>query len=187
MPQTLSRTKTVEVDPNSTTGTPPSSSTGQPSLSPSFSEVLEGLSDPEDVDPSTRWARVAVPDCYIEGRKSITFQKLDIRESNDEYGRSEIHLFGVTKSGHSILTRVYGFGHYCYYPASPDISEDDLDPLRDYLNSVLGTPVISLIEFQKQKVTKDSEEASFLKISLIDHREMKRLEDMSFFVQTKPL
>ncbi|PPR07791.1 hypothetical protein CVT26_014976 [Gymnopilus dilepis] len=140
--------------------------------------------------------------------KCVAFQKIDIREGSDGTGASEIHLFGVTKveysacstvcfcaeqpiqAGHSILARVRGFDHYFYYPAPPGLSDADLSPLRDCLNSLpaLSTgstddqvPTVSNIEIEEQSTTTDGTARSYLKISLRDHRQIKVISDKFLF------
>ncbi|KJA21235.1 hypothetical protein HYPSUDRAFT_166097 [Hypholoma sublateritium FD-334 SS-4] len=106
--------------------------------------------------------------------KHITFQHIEVRENNQPSGRSEIHLFGVTKASHSILVRVLGFEHYFYYPAPQGISEDDLGCLKEYINECLVEIAISEIELESQSVSRAREPLLFLKIYLFDHRQMRR-------------
>ncbi|KAF8195471.1 ribonuclease H-like domain-containing protein [Pholiota molesta] len=143
----------------------------------SFIEVLEGMSiDTEDLQEHSDWTRPALPEMR-ERRRSIKLQKIDIREANEATGRSQIHLFGVTKDGFSILVQVLDFAHYFYYPAPQGFLEDDLDPLCEYINSFnINSPAISEIQLENQSTTPDGRPLQFLKISLFDHREMRRVK-----------
>ncbi|KAF8964418.1 ribonuclease H-like domain-containing protein [Flammula alnicola] len=149
----------------------------------SFADVLENLSKNDDPHVHNLWARPAVP-ALDEERKSITFQKIDIRESNQESGHSEIHLFGVTKVGGatydlqpSVSLQAQGRP---FYPPPKDISEDDMEPLRDYLNTSLksDTPVVTSIEMEDQSTASGGKPLAFLKISLSDHRQIRRYRDL---------
>ncbi|KDR82863.1 hypothetical protein GALMADRAFT_238478 [Galerina marginata CBS 339.88] len=147
----------------------------------SFADVLEDLSKHDKGEGANKgvktWSRSPLPES-IDDKRAITFQNIDIRESNHESGASEIHLFGVTKAGHSILARVGGFDHYFYYPAPSGFSEEDLGPLREYLNtspilphhlSKSKNPIITNIEIEEQSTTPNGPVRPFLKISLLNH------------------
>ncbi|KAF9483487.1 ribonuclease H-like protein [Pholiota conissans] len=150
-----------------------------PQATNSFIDVLSGMSLSTDLQEHGDWARPAPP--KHERRKSIKFQKLDIREANEPSGRSQIHLFGVTKDGYSILVRVLDFPHYFYYPAPQGFEEEDLSPLCEYVNELLlgtGKPVVSEIQLETQTTCVDGRPVEFLKISLFDHRKMRRVKDI---------
>ncbi|KAF8158189.1 ribonuclease H-like domain-containing protein [Crassisporium funariophilum] len=147
----------------------------------SFADVLADLSkDSENTQES--WARPILPR-IIPDKHSITFQKLDIRESVDESGVSEIQLLGVTKAGHSILVNVTDFDHYFYYPAPEGFSEDDLEPLCEYLNNLIETshPRVTMVEMENIKPNHNAKLTSFLKISVSSHRQMYRVQYTSSF------
>ncbi|CAA7262977.1 unnamed protein product [Cyclocybe aegerita] len=145
----------------------------------SFADVLKDLSkDDDSTQEESRWARPTQQQSD-EAKPPITFQKLDIRESNTESAHSEIQLFGITKTGHSILTRVLNFEHYFYYPAPEGFRQNDLEPLRDYLNKTVQgkSSVVSNIELEDQSITSDGKPLPFLKINLSDHRFMWNIKD----------
>ncbi|PPQ92839.1 hypothetical protein CVT25_004327 [Psilocybe cyanescens] len=146
----------------------------------SFSDVLKDLSvNDEGVDT---WVRPTPPRSNGT-RPYIKFQSIDITESSRTVETSELHLFGVTKAGYSILTRVLGFEHYFYYPAPSGLLEADLEPLCNYANALLtpsaiGRPSnlpIQRIELGPQKTTSTARESPYLRIYLSNHNEMDRL------------
>jgi len=158
-----------------------SSSTGlsnPPALSfaGSFAEVLTELGQDDDDDVQT-WSRFPAPEIR-RTKPSLTFQKIDIREGYHN-GCSEIHLFGLTKTGNSILVRVQKFGHYFYYPSPPRLSEEDLDPLRNQLNACFPYQLcVSSIELEDHATIPGRQSIRFLKINLADHRKCRALQDM---------
>ncbi|KIM43285.1 hypothetical protein M413DRAFT_444100 [Hebeloma cylindrosporum] len=167
-------------DSNTPNQSPPQSSTIKLGVVPgvSFADVLEDLAKHDDASiEESIWARPPVME-LAAARHIITFQSIDIRESISNSNISEIHLFGVTKSGHSILVRVLDFEHYFYYPAPEGLSKDDMGPIRDYLNDVLqeGSSIISSIDLEDQSTSPDGKPIPFMKISLSDHRQIRRVK-----------
>ncbi|KAF8798915.1 ribonuclease H-like protein [Phlegmacium glaucopus] len=107
-------------------------------------------------------------------RDSITFQKLDIRESQNTSGESEIQLIGVTRGGHSILVHVLDFQHYFYYPSPRDFTKDDLQSFRKYLNWLTD------LETESIAVTPNGPLDTFLKFIVSDHSKVRQLRDDPF-------
>uniref|UniRef100_A0A8H7XT18 DNA polymerase delta catalytic subunit n=1 Tax=Psilocybe cubensis TaxID=181762 RepID=A0A8H7XT18_PSICU len=138
----------------------------------SVSDVLKELSVKEN-DVQKPWERPPLSASYA-AKPCIKFQKIDIAESSYDLGSPEIHLFGITKNGHSILVRVVGYEHYAYYLVPKGFSKDDLEPLRNNLNELIvesyeevSSAPISRIDLEKGKG-----ELSYLKIMVSDYHDL---------------
>lgn len=121
------------------------------------------------------WARPQPPS-LVKDKDSLTFQKLDIREGQTTSGESEIHLIGLTRGGHSILVHVLDFHHYFYYPA-PNFTDDDLQPFRRHLNTLVPTSAqwLTNLDIEKVAAALNGPPLTFLKFFVSDHRKIQQL------------
>lgn len=62
------------------------------------------------------------------------FQQIEVAESSHPQFGPTLRLFGVTKSGNSMLAHVHGFRPYFYVAAPSGFLQSDLTPLKDTLN-----------------------------------------------------
>ncbi|KAF8895617.1 ribonuclease H-like domain-containing protein [Infundibulicybe gibba] len=147
------KTSDAEIDPN--TRVMATSDVKRRRLVPaaSFADVLREMGK-ESLD---KWTRPSPPIILSDSNVSIDFQQIDTRKWEDR----ELHLFGVTEEGYTVLARVTGFLAYFYYPSPPGLSDDDLGPL----NKLIDYPeAIDHIELVSKKIRANGSPVPFLKI-----------------------
>ncbi|KAF4617118.1 hypothetical protein D9613_005965 [Agrocybe pediades] len=117
---------------------PVASSSSIPATPPlPFIQVLKNMATSAH-GMNNSWGRPSLPPTFFEEKPSLTFQQIDLRQTGPESVGSEIHIFGVTKAGHSILARITGFEHYFYYPAPAAFAAADEEPFCKWLNDQLS-------------------------------------------------
>ncbi|KAI0044763.1 hypothetical protein FA95DRAFT_1597235 [Auriscalpium vulgare] len=148
---------------------------------PSFADVLEKIQvdsgdGVEAEGGANLWSRPSVRPIDV-AKDSIIFQQIDVEIAGEGSGAGvELHLYGATEDGHSVLAHVTGFLPYFYVAAPRGIDVADLDALKNYLNAI--TNDVLFIEFIK-KISlwgyRGDEEALFMKITVREPRAVPRV------------
>ncbi|KAF9562591.1 ribonuclease H-like protein [Agrocybe pediades] len=157
---------------------PVASSSSIPATPPlPFIQVLKNMATSAH-GMNNSWGRPSLPPTLFEEKPSLTFQQIDLLQTGPESVGSEIHIFGVTKAGHSILARITGFEHYFYYPAPAAFAVVDEEPFCKWLNDQLcpGSSIVSRVELEEQCPGPALPSVPFLKISFSDHRYIHRVK-----------
>ncbi|ODN96338.1 hypothetical protein I350_08365 [Cryptococcus amylolentus CBS 6273] len=161
----------------------------QLAVQPSFTDVLEQLeaedgASAESIESSAAWPRPPVP-AYDSKKDAITFQQIEIEEATDSTHGPILRLFGVNKSGNSVLANVHGFRPYFYVPAPSGFLNKDLQPLQDKLNSSIGNfgpCVTNCAIFNRRSLWayRGDETVPFIKITLNDPKSLPKRGQVDF-------
>ncbi|AFR94130.2 DNA polymerase delta subunit 1 [Cryptococcus neoformans C23] len=152
---------------------------------PSFTEVLEQLEAEEDaagdsIETSAAWPRPPVPP-FDDKKETISFQQIEIEESTDPKHGPTLRLFGVNKSGNSVLAHVYGFKPYFYVAAPSGFLNKDLQPLADKINSSISAPgpcVTNCAIFNRRSLWgyRGDDTVPFIKITISDPKNLSKVK-----------
>ncbi|KAJ7718487.1 DNA polymerase family B-domain-containing protein [Mycena maculata] len=179
---------------------PAGSFSSQPVQS-SFAEVLERLKE-EGAEGtgaeggSDSWTRPPLPN--IDPKKnSIIFQQIEVEDAYDG-GLPTFRMFGVTKDGHSVLAHVNGFKPYFYVAQPRGFREEDLEPFRQHLNTVVaGSPVLDVELMSKRSLMqyRGDDWIPFIKLTILDPKSLPKVRGAfernecryQFFSTEKPI
>ncbi|KAI0295971.1 hypothetical protein BC826DRAFT_1006478 [Russula brevipes] len=126
------------------------------------------------------WRRPRLKD--IDGSKDkIVFQQVDIDGSYDNIQAGpQIHMFGVTEEGHSVLVHVKGFMPYFFVAVPRGFVAEDIQSFMSELNSLVNA-VVSIELVQKRSLWgyKGDELAAFMRITVTEPKAVPRVRDES--------
>ncbi|KAH9967292.1 DNA polymerase family B-domain-containing protein [Russula dissimulans] len=147
----------------------------------SFAEVLERIQidareSTESEGGADSWARPRLKS-IVESRDKIVFQQVDIDGSYDSLQSGpQIHMFGVTHEGHSVLAHIKGFWPYFYVPVPRGFETEDIQPFMSDLN-ILVDNVTSIELVRKRDLMGyfGDDHATFMKITVTEPRAVPRV------------
>ncbi|KAK0549667.1 DNA-directed DNA polymerase delta [Tilletia horrida] len=128
------------------------------------------------------WPRPALPD-FDPDEEHLTFQQIDVEEIQSVGSRPQIRIYGVTKTGHSVLVHVNGFLPYFYIAAPRGFIEDDCRAFAAHLNTIFGHGSVQEVSMVQKKTLMGyygSQDAAFLKITTGDLRALPKRGEISF-------
>ncbi|CAD6907570.1 unnamed protein product [Tilletia controversa] len=123
------------------------------------------------------WPRPALPD-FDPDDEHLTFQQIDVEEIQAVGQRPQIRIYGVTKTGHSVLVHVDGFLPYFYIAAPRGFIEDDCRAFGNHLNSSWGQGSVHEVVMVMKKTLMGyfgDSDAAFLKITVNDLRVLPKV------------
>ncbi|KAJ3821920.1 DNA polymerase family B-domain-containing protein [Lentinula raphanica] len=151
---------------------------------PSFATVLERLKEEKDGKRAAeggadQWARPTLHEINEKVDK-IVFQQIDIEESG-EGNYASFRMFGVTETGHSVLAHIYDFLPYFYVPVPRGFQNEDIEPFRDYLNSLTSSGAVRRIETVNRRSLwgyRGDSMNPFMKLTISDSRTLPKVRGL---------
>ncbi|KAG1175920.1 hypothetical protein G6F70_003795 [Rhizopus microsporus] len=152
----------------------------------SFEHELRALNEHMDLDikvenTEAAWARPPPPP-IDPSKDSIVFQQIEVDEyMNYNIRQPMIRMYGVTKTGNSILCHVKGFYPYFYFPAPRGFQHSHLPALKQSLSSALGfnNVVHSLEIVMKQSIYgfNGNKKSPFIRVTVLDPRDISKCKN----------
>ncbi|KAF9078186.1 DNA polymerase family B-domain-containing protein [Rhodocollybia butyracea] len=163
---------------------PTSSQKSQTQTQPSFTTVLERLKEESDGKRAAeggadQWARPALPKIN-EKQDKIIFQQIDVEENN-EGNAPTLRMFGVTEAGHSVLVHIRDFLPYFYIPQPRGFENDDIEPFREHLNSLVSFAAVKKIEIVNKRTLwgyRGPSKSPFMKLTISDPRSLPKVRGL---------
>ncbi|KAG9054686.1 DNA-directed DNA polymerase delta [Serendipita sp. 407] len=139
----------------------------------SFADVLAQI---ESEEPDARgseggagqWSRPEMKRVN-EKTDTITFQQIDIEQYTNDENQIMLRMYGITEEGNSVLVHISGYLPYFYVAAPRGLQDEDLVPLRHFINQNTEENAIVDIEIVMKKSLwgyRGDHDVPFLKIIL---------------------
>ncbi|KAH9995602.1 delta DNA polymerase [Russula vinacea] len=161
--------------------TPPATQGSQQDSQSSFADVLERIQldareNTESEGGADAWDRPRLKP-IVEARDKIVFQQVDIDGSYDNLQAGpQIHIFGVTQEGHSVLAHITGFMPYFFVPVPRGFETEDIGPFISHLNSLVNA--VTKIELAHKRSLFNyagDDFSAFMKITVTEPRAVPRV------------
>ena len=151
-------------------------------------EVLEKMTQDitylkrNNAEKDQQWERPGLGD-FNPKMDNLCFQQIEIEEGTLSGGKAALKMFGVSKTGNSILLHVTDFLHYLFVAAPVNFQKQDVNGYKAYLETQMAQhqPSIHSVQMVLRENLfgfQGNQKSPYLKITVTNHHIINKLRTL---------